>query len=83
MQWAQKNDYIVFTHDLDFGAILFATQALAPSVIQIRHPDVRPSYMDTSVIRALQSLEKNSRESGFIMTIEPQKNRVTLLPLGK
>jgi predicted nuclease of predicted toxin-antitoxin system len=29
MNWALTNGYIVFTHDLDFGAILAATQANA------------------------------------------------------
>jgi len=33
MRWARKQDYIVFTHDLDFSARLAATQATAPSVI--------------------------------------------------
>jgi predicted nuclease of predicted toxin-antitoxin system len=29
MEWASTNGYIVFTHDLDFGAILAATQAIS------------------------------------------------------
>lgn len=36
MKFARESGYIVFTHDLDFGAILAATQAEAPSVIQAR-----------------------------------------------
>lgn len=36
MAWALTNDYIVFTHDLDFGTLLAITQADAPSVIQVR-----------------------------------------------
>ena len=42
MEWAKNNDYIVFTHDLDFGSILAATQANAPSVIQVRVQDTFP-----------------------------------------
>jgi predicted nuclease of predicted toxin-antitoxin system len=34
--WAKANGYLLFTHDLDFGAILAATEAEGPSVIQIR-----------------------------------------------
>jgi len=34
--WAKVNDAVVFTHDLDFGAILAATGGSAPSVIQLR-----------------------------------------------
>lgn len=33
--WAKENRFIVFTNDLDFGAILAATQAEAHSIIQI------------------------------------------------
>ncbi len=35
LQWAKKQGYVVFTNDLDFGAILATTQANAPSVIQL------------------------------------------------
>ncbi|MBF0240776.1 MAG: DUF5615 family PIN-like protein [SAR324 cluster bacterium] len=34
MDWARKNKNVVFTHDLDFSALLFSTNATAPSVIQ-------------------------------------------------
>jgi predicted nuclease of predicted toxin-antitoxin system len=34
--WAEANAYVVITHDLDSGAILAATQARGPSVIQLR-----------------------------------------------
>ncbi len=36
LSWAKANGYLLFTHDLDFGAILAATEAEGPSVIQIR-----------------------------------------------
>lgn len=36
MGYARQHGYIVLTHDLDFGAILAATQGRAPSVVQIR-----------------------------------------------
>ena len=35
MTWARENGYIVFTQDLDFGAILATSDANAPSVIQV------------------------------------------------
>lgn len=28
IEWARENKYVVFTHDLDFGAILFATKQI-------------------------------------------------------
>jgi predicted nuclease of predicted toxin-antitoxin system len=42
MTYAAENGYIVFTHDLDFGALLAATQAESPSVIQVRIQDPLP-----------------------------------------
>jgi Domain of unknown function (DUF5615) len=36
MRWARRNSYLIITHDLDFGAILTATNAQYPSVLQVR-----------------------------------------------
>jgi predicted nuclease of predicted toxin-antitoxin system len=50
MTWARTNGDIVMTHDLDFGAILAATGARAPNVIQFRTQDPTPSrWKDTLV----------------------------------
>lgn len=35
LAWAREHHCIVFTHDLDFGAILATTDADSPSVVQI------------------------------------------------
>lgn len=35
LQYARDKGYIVLTHDLDFSAILAATGAKAPSVVQV------------------------------------------------
>jgi predicted nuclease of predicted toxin-antitoxin system len=32
--WAQRNGYVVFTHDLDFGALLAATRGLIKPVLK-------------------------------------------------
>jgi len=36
MEYVRENDYIVFTHDLDFGTLLALTQAMGQSVVQVR-----------------------------------------------
>ena len=36
MDWALRHDYIVFTHDLDFGTMLALSHATGPSVLQVR-----------------------------------------------
>lgn len=82
MCWAVRNRYIVFTHDLDFGTLLRLTAAVEPSVVQIRAEDVRPSSMGKYVCAAiLQTREELER--GALLTIDPRKNRIALLPLHK
>lgn len=40
--WCADHAHILFTHDLDFGAILAASQDIRPSVVQLRVLDVTP-----------------------------------------
>jgi predicted nuclease of predicted toxin-antitoxin system len=50
MDFAKANDFIVITHDLDFGAILAATQFDKPSVVQIRTDTVDPDIIAEPVL---------------------------------
>jgi len=80
MAWAARNDCTVFTHDLDFGSLLLLTAAHKPSVVQIRAEDVRPATMGHTVCAAiLQTIADLQR--GALVTIDPRKNRIALLPL--
>ncbi|MGK2925923.1 MAG: DUF5615 family PIN-like protein [Lysobacterales bacterium] len=54
MAFAKANGYIVLTHDLDFSAILAATQGDKPSVVQIRAENVSPDVIGKPVIDALR-----------------------------
>lgn len=58
MAWAKEHGYVVFTHDLDFGALLAVTNAQGPSVIQIRSIDVTPQGASNTVLPALQRFSK-------------------------
>jgi len=80
LAYAKSNGYVVFTHDLDFGAILAATKADCPSVIQIRTQDVTPERLSPLVISALHQFEKHL-ENGAIITVDQKKLRARLLPL--
>ncbi len=59
MEWARENDFAVFTHDLDFSALLYSTNARAPSVIQIRAEDIRPQTIGKLVLSALKEHVKS------------------------
>jgi predicted nuclease of predicted toxin-antitoxin system len=78
--WARENDCIVFTHDLDFGAILVATGARGPSVLQLRAQDVTPHAMLRTVVDALITYRAHL-ESGALLTIDPRRARIRVLPL--
>ncbi len=49
MTWAREHGYVVVTHDLDFAALLAATRAVGPSVIQMRAQDVLPGSLDPHI----------------------------------
>jgi len=56
MDFAQANGYVVVTHDLDFSAILAATQGKMSSVVQIRAERVSPDAIRAAVIAALRQM---------------------------
>lgn len=81
LAWCAANGHILFTHDLDFGAILAASKGLAPSVVQLRAEDVSPESMLGQVVNALRQAEADLVQ-GALITIEPARHRIRLLPLG-
>lgn len=80
MRWARESGYVVFTHDLDFGALLAATGATGPSVLQMRCEDTRPASMGDMLIAALR-VHGHALRTGALVTIDPRRTRVTVLPL--
>lgn len=80
MDWARANDYIVFTHDLDFGALLALTQAESPSVIQVRTQDVTPAHLENVVIEVLRKSEI-LLETKALIVLDEGRSRVRILPL--
>ncbi len=79
MEWARERRHIVFTHDLDFGTILFHTKASGPSVVQLRGKDFSPIAMADDTIKALE-ISRGDLESGALLTIESDKHRLRILP---
>lgn len=82
MIYARANDCIVLTHDLDFSAILSATQGARPSVVQIRSEDVSPDVIGAQVIAALRQMQEELA-AGALLTVDPHRTRLRLLPLMK
>lgn len=80
LTWARENGYVVFTHDLDYGAILAWTREAGPSVIQVRTHDVLPDALERVLITAIREYEEQLG-MGAIVTVDEVRGRVRLLPL--
>jgi predicted nuclease of predicted toxin-antitoxin system len=80
MKWARENSHIVFTNDLDFGAILAVTGATAPSVLQVRAQDVSPEHLVDLVVGGLRQHDAILSQ-GALITIDEARLRSRILPL--
>ena len=80
MTFARDRGYVVFTHDLDFGNLLAATNARGPSVIPVRTHDPIPAAVGELVLSALLELE-DQLARGALVTIELSRMRSRVLPL--
>jgi predicted nuclease of predicted toxin-antitoxin system len=80
MNFAVANMMVVFTHDLDFGAILAATHADAPSVLQIRVQDIDPVSMAAAVIAILRQ-HAGDLQRGALISLDESAHRVRVLPI--
>lgn len=82
LSWARANKHILLTHDLDFGAILAATNTDSPSVLQVRTQDVAPHHIALIFLSALEQY-KDSLEKGAIVTCDEWSVRVRILPIRR
>jgi len=80
MQWAREKDFVVFTHDLDFGTLLANARAAKPSVLQVRTQDVSPAALGAKVIAALRQFASLLTE-GALISVDAHRSRARILPL--
>lgn len=80
MRYAHEHGFCVFTHDLDFSAILAASGASRPSVIQVRSDDVSPEVLSKPLLNAIRQ-HGQALAQGGLLTVDPARARVRILPL--
>lgn len=80
MSYARTHRMVVFTHDLDFSALLAASRAGGPSVMQLRAKDVLPSACGEDAVRVIRR-HAAALAAGVIITIDKAGARVRTLPL--
>ena len=80
MRTVQQQGAVVLTNDLDFGAMLASSGAHGRSVIEHRAADLRPENLAPILIETIEQLT-SELESGALVTVEPARSRVRVLPL--
>uniref|UniRef100_E6QMI1 DUF5615 domain-containing protein n=1 Tax=mine drainage metagenome TaxID=410659 RepID=E6QMI1_9ZZZZ len=80
--YAASKGFVVLTNDLDFGIALATDGSEKPSVVQIRSDDLRFSSIGNQVMLALRQMKTELAE-GALVTIDPKRTRLRLLPLRK
>ncbi len=78
--WAVSNNTFLLTHDLDFGAILAASGELKPSVLQLRTQDLTPDQLAPKLVDLVRRLATELKQ-GALVSLDPERARVRLLPL--
>ena len=82
LDYAAQHSFILLTQDLDFSAILAATRARTPSVVQIRSDNLDPRLIAPSVVRALIQLAADLA-AGALVSVDPARTRLMVLPLTR
>jgi predicted nuclease of predicted toxin-antitoxin system len=80
LEWARREGYVVFTHDLDFAQLLALTGAEGPSVIQLRSQSVLPGDVGDLVFATLRQ-HGELLERGALVTIDAATSRARILPI--
>lgn len=80
LSWAKDHGRVVFTHDLDFGAILAATRADSPSVLQVRTQDTTPEHLTQLIVHVLREYE-HELEEGALIAVDESTSRARILPI--
>lgn len=80
--YARTHNYIIFTHDLDFGAMLAHSNEEGPSVIQVRIENIIPDFFGERIISILKQTESYLKE-GSLIVIDETRHRIRLLPLKR
>lgn len=82
LAYAASQAFVIFTHDLDFGAILAHTGASSPSVIQLREQDVDPDAVGSAVVNAIERCSE-ALTSGALLTVDLRRAKARVLPIRR
>ena len=82
IHYASANDYIIITHDLDYGRIISLSGEAKPSVITFRQKSISPEIITESLMITLPQI-KEILQMGALVSIDQQLIRYRLLPFKR
>ena len=82
MGWARGAGHVVFTHDLDYPALLAATNADGPSVLQLRDQDVLPEAVGERVVEVTRT-HADALRRGAVVSVDSASARVRVVPIRR
>lgn len=80
LSWAKQHQFIIFTNDLDFGAILALSRGKTPSIFQLRTQDLLPQSIGKIVVDNLYRFQKELYQ-GALISLELDRAKVRILPI--
>ena len=80
LEWARASGQVLLTNDLDFGAILAASGANTPSVLQLRAQDLTPAHLMPLVCATLRRYA-DQLQRGALISLRESSQRARILPL--
>lgn len=83
LEYAQLEDRVIVSADMDFGALLAKRKASKPSFILLRWAGLRQAEEQVRVILANLPNIGDALDLGAVIVIEPTRIRVRSLPIEK
>ena len=81
IDWASLHQFIIFTNDLDFGAILAISKANSPSVFQVRTQNLLPKSIGQIVVNNLRKFTQELDQVALI-SIDLNRAKIRILPFS-
>lgn len=78
LEWAESNDHVILTRDLDFSSLLAWHGLAKPSVVQLRTGDSLPDKGTGEMVANILRTAAESLAIGAIVSIDVEKKRARI-----
>ena len=80
LKYAQKNNKIIITQDLDFSMLLAIGGYEKPSAINLRFENAKPDFVTKRIVEIVSLMEKELGE-GIVVSADEESIRYRNLPI--